>query len=99
MQNLDNQKLIIALSKENKEIKKTLKALEKKVELLSDKMQEFEIIFDAAEIIEEELDNRENKNRYNTEWNPYDDEDFHVEDYENYDQYDDDDDGDVPHGY
>ena len=31
---LDNQKLILSLSKENKEIKKTLKILEKKVQIL-----------------------------------------------------------------
>ena len=35
------------------------------------------------------------QSEYNTDWNPYDDEDFHIEDYENYD----DDDDDVIRGY
>lgn len=89
---IENQKHLISLQKENKELKKILKNIEKKLEIVSDKIQEFEVIFDAAEILEEEMDRR---NEYNTEWNPYDDEDFQPEDYEDYD----DDDGDIIHGY
>jgi hypothetical protein len=37
---------------------------------------------DAAEILEEHMEEEENK--YNTEWNPYDDEDYEPEDYEQY---------------
>ena len=90
---LENQKHLVSLQKENKEIKKILKNIEKKLEILSDKIQEFEVVFDAAEILEEEMDRRD---EYNTEWNPYDDEDFQVEDYED---YDDDEDDDVIRGY
>tara|TARA_Y100000385_G_C12808307_1_gene514952 strand:+ start:215 stop:514 length:300 start_codon:yes stop_codon:yes gene_type:complete len=79
---LENQKYLISLQKENKETKKILRALEKKIQILSDKMQEFEIIFDAAEIIEDEIDRNQG---YKTEWSPYDDEDFQIEDYEHYD--------------
>ena len=50
-------------------------------------MQEFEIIFDAAEIIEDEIDRNQG---YKTEWSPYDDEDFQIEDYEHYDDDDED---------
>ena len=91
---LENQKYLISLQKENKELKKILKNIEKKLEILSDKIQEFEVVFDAAEILEEEMDRRD---EYNTEWSPYDDEDFQVEDYEDYD--DDDEDDDVIRGY
>ena len=38
------------------------------------------------------------RDEYNTEWNPYDDEDFQPENYEDYDVYDDDDYG-VDNGY
>ena len=41
---------------------------------------------DAADIIEEHMEEEENK--YNTEWNPYDDDDHQKEDYENYDNED-----------
>lgn len=89
---IENQKHLISLQKENKELKKILKNIEKKLEIVSDKIQEFDVIFDAAEILEEEMDRQD---EYNTEWNPYDDEDFKPEDYEDYD----DDDGDIIHGY
>ena len=90
---LENQKHLISLQKENKELKKALKNIERKLNMVFDKIQDFEVVFDAAEIIEDEI---EKQNEYNTEWNPYDDEDFQVEDYED---YDDDEDGDVIRGY
>jgi hypothetical protein len=76
------------LSKDNNDIKKILKNLEKKIDLVLRKIQEFEIVMDAAEIIEEHMDDENEK--YNTEWNPYDDEDYNAEDYEGYDDNDDD---------
>ena len=91
---LENQKHLISLQKENKELKKALKNIERKLDMVFDKIQDFEVVFDAAEIIEDEI---EKQNEYNTEWNPYDDEDFQVEDYEDYD--DDDEDDDVIRGY
>jgi len=91
---LENQKHLISLQKENKELKKALKNIERKLNMVFDKIQDFEVVFDAAEIIEDEI---EKQNEYNTEWNPYDDEDFQVEDYEDYD--DDDEDDDVIRGY
>lgn len=85
---LENQKQIIFLQKENGELKKILKSIERKVDAIADKIQEFEIVFDAAEILEDQI---EKQREYNTEWNPYDDEDFQIEDYEDYDTDDDDD--------
>lgn len=61
------------------ELKKTLKNMEKRILEISNKVQEFEIIMDAADIIEEQIETEENK--YNTDWNPYDDEDFRGEYY------------------
>lgn len=82
----ENQKELLAIRKENKELKKIIKVLENKVCLVLDKIQEFEIVLDAAELIEDQIDEQTKEdNRYNTEWNPYEDEDFRGEDYENYD--------------
>jgi hypothetical protein len=75
-------------SKDIGDIKKLIKNLEKKIDLVLNKIQEFEIIMDAAELIEEQRDEEEDK--YNTEWNPYEDEDYEKEDYENYDNDEDD---------
>lgn len=93
---LENQKQIISLQKENKDIKKILKNLERKIDLVLNKIQEFEVVLDAAELLEEQVEKYQ-ESEYNTEWNPYDDEDFETEDYEDYD--DEDDDGDVACGY
>lgn len=76
---LENQKEVIALQKENKDLKKDIKSLTKKIDIVLDKIQEFEIVFDAADIIEEHMEN--NDNNYSTEWNPYEDEDFDIENY------------------
>lgn len=65
------------VSKEMADLKKLLKSLDKKISLILEKVQEFEIIMDAAEILEEHMEEEEDK--YNTEWNPYEDN----EDYEN----------------
>ena len=48
-----------------------------------------------VDIIEEE---REEAEKYNTEWNPYEDEDFETESYEEY-YNDDDDENELPRGY
>ena len=85
----ENKAELIKLQKDTSDLKNILHNLETKIDAVESKIQDFEIVFDAAEILEERQEEEENK--YNTEWNPYDDEDFQVEDYENYD--DDDDDG------
>jgi hypothetical protein len=68
-------------SKEFSDIKKLLKKMDQKLGQILDKIQEFEIIMDAAEILEEHMEEKED---YNTEWNPYDDDDYETEDYEDY---------------
>tara|TARA_R100000005_G_C4931045_1_gene160027 strand:- start:52 stop:357 length:306 start_codon:yes stop_codon:yes gene_type:complete len=88
----ENKKELVKLHKENKEYKRILSSMMQKIDSIESKIQEFEIIFDAADIIEEHKEEEENK--YNTEWSPYDDEDFSVEDYSDYD-----DDDDVVSGY
>lgn len=81
-----NQMLKILSSIENKqnkeilEIKKHIKLIEKDIKNISDKIQEFEIILDAAEIIEQETEN-------GNEWDTY--EDYEPEDYEENDPDDD----------
>lgn len=70
------------LSKDIAEIKKLLKSLDRKMGIMSEKIQQFEIIMDAAELLEEHMEDEAEK--YNTEWNPYD-EDNEPEDYEDYD--------------
>lgn len=70
-------------SKEFSDIKKLLKKMDQKLGQILDKIQEFEIIMDAAEMLEEHM---EEKDEYNTEWNPYDDEDYAAEEYEDYDE-------------
>ena len=85
------EKEISVVSKDNKEFKKILKNLERKINLVLDKIQDFEVVFDAAELIEDQIE-KQDKDKYNTEWNPYEDEDFEPENY-------DDDDDDVVTGY
>ena len=91
---VENSKQLSVLEKDNKELKKIIKNLERKINLVLDKIQEFEVVFDAAELIEDQIEKQE-RSEYNTEWNPYDDEDYEPDDYENYD----DDDDDVIRGY
>lgn len=68
------------------EIKKTLKSMNRRILEIANKIQEFEIILDAAEILEESREAQEERiDEYRKEWNPYDDEDFDIEDYEDYD--------------
>jgi hypothetical protein len=90
---IDNSKKLSTLEKDNKELKRIIKNLERKINLVLDKIQEFEVVFDAAELIEDQIEKQE-KEKYNTEWNPYDDEDFEPEDYD-----DDEEDDDVITGY
>lgn len=95
---VDNKKELLSIQKENKDLKRIVKTLERKINLILDKIQEFEVVLDAADLLEEQIekhDQAQKENEYNTDWNPYDDEDFHIEDYENYD----DDDDDVIRGY
>ena len=74
---VDNGKQLSTLEKENKDLKKIIKNLEKKINLVLDKIQEFEVVFDAAELIEDQIE-KQDRQEYNTE------------DYENYDDDDDD---------
>ena len=76
-------------NKEFSEIKKILKRIEQKVNEVSNKVQEFEIILDTAEALEEHLEEKEEQEGYDTEWNPYEDEDYNSEGYEEGDNYDD----------
>lgn len=73
-------------TKELADIKKILKNTQKKITDIATKIQEFEVILDAAELLEEQIEKQE---EYNTEWSPYEDEDYEAEEYE---QYDDDED-------
>jgi hypothetical protein len=68
-------------SKEFSDIKKLLKKMDTKLTKILDKVEEFEIIMDAAELIEDQMEDRD---EYNTEWNPYDEEDYEAEEYEQY---------------
>jgi|TARA_B100001778_G_scaffold322604_1_gene315087 peptidoglycan hydrolase CwlO-like protein len=78
---LDNKKELLSLQKEHTDIKKTLKKIDQKISNVLDKIQEFEIVLDAAEALEGRLDEEEDE-KYNTEWNPDEDEDFNTEDYD-----------------
>jgi predicted PP-loop superfamily ATPase len=78
----DLQSIEIKQTKEFSDIKKVLKKMDQKLTQILEKIQEFEIIMDAAEMLEEHMEDRD---EYNTEWNPYDDEDYEPEEYENYD--------------
>ena len=94
---LENNKELLSIQKENKDLKKIIKTLERKINTILDKIQEFEVVLDAADLLEEQIEKHDQAQKeYNTDWNPYDDEDFHIEDYEN---YDDDEDDDVIRGY
>ncbi len=68
------------LSKDISEIKRAIKSLDSKMSILIDKIQELEVIMDAAEILEEFQ--QEEQEKYNTEWNPY--QEYEGEDYDDY---------------
>ena len=68
------------LSKDISEIKRAIKSLDSKMSILIDKIQELEVIMDAAEILEEFQ--QEEQEKYNTEWNPY--QEYEAEDYDDY---------------
>lgn len=59
-------------SKELSDIKRIMKYMNLKIDDIANKVQEFEIIMDAAEIIEDHIEEEENK--YNSEWDPEEDE-------------------------
>ena len=54
------------MSTDMQKVIKLLEELKNKIDSIESKIQEFEIIFDAADIIEEHIEEEENK--YNTEW-------------------------------
>ena len=77
-------------NKEFSELKKILKKMDQKVNQISNKIQEFEIILDTAEALEEHLEEQEQQDEgYSAEWNPYEDEDYNPEGYEDGENYDD----------
>lgn len=61
-------------------IQTALKGLTRKVDEILAKIQEMEVIMDAAEFLEEHLDAADNED---DEWSPYND-DYEPEDYEDY---------------
>lgn len=68
-------------TKELSEIKRVLKSLDMKLQAVMNKIQEFEVIMDAAELIEDHMNDHDDED--NEDWNPYG-EDYEPEDYENY---------------
>ena len=73
----ENKKELAALQKQHTDIKRTLKRIDQKISNVLDKIQEFEIVLDAAEVLENHIDDQEDKeNEYDTEWNPEEDEDY-----------------------
>lgn len=71
------------------EIKKILISAQKRLDSIDAKIQEFEIIMDAAEILEAQMDiqdDEEEEDTYNSQWNPYNDEDYEGEDFDKYDE-------------
>ena len=71
------------------EIKQILISAQKRLDSIDTKIQEFEIIMDAAEILESQMDiqdDEEEEDKYNSQWNPYNDEDYDGEEFDNYDE-------------
>lgn len=66
------------ISKELAEIRKLIKNTDSKIDAIMEKIQEFEIILDAAELFEQHMDNSESE--YKKDWSPYD-EDYPIDDY------------------
>ena len=62
----ETNKTLSTIDKENRDIKKILKNLEKQIKSISDRLAEFEIIMDAAEILEDQV--IEEEDIYNTDW-------------------------------
>ena len=72
------------ISKEFSDIRTMLKNMDTKIDTIMEKIQEFEIIMDAAELIEDQLDNHEDYDE--EDWRPYD-EDYDDDDYPRYEDY------------
>jgi len=66
------------ISKDLGEIRKLIKHTDSKIDAIMEKIQEFEIILDAAELFEQHMDN--NEEEYKRDWSPYD-EDYPIDDY------------------
>lgn len=66
--------------KEISGIQNTLKGLTRKIDEILAKIQEMEVIMDAAEFLEEHLDAADNDDE---EWSPYNEE-YEPEEYEDY---------------
>lgn len=90
--NKDIRSIDEKLSKDITETKKILKNLDKKISAILEKIEEFEVIIDAAEILQSKIDEDEDNDAEG--WQPYND-DYQSEDYENYDYTEDDEDEDI----
>lgn len=75
---LENQQYLISISKK-------IQQIDQRIEMILEKIEEFEVIMDASELLEDHIE--EQRQLYNTEWDPYDDEDFGNE-YDNYEEED-----------
>lgn len=72
--------------KELLDIKKYIKNINTRITEISSKIQEFEVMMDAAELINEQNEDEDDEeNEYRTEWSPYDveDEEFYNNDEDN----------------
>lgn len=73
------------VSKEFSDIRTMLKNMDTKIDTIMEKIQEFEIIMDAAELIEDQLDNHEDYDE--EDWRPYDEDYDDDDDYPRYEDY------------
>ena len=78
------------IEKGQEKLEQIFLSLDEKINTIYDKIQDFEIVLDAAEILEDQ--------QTDNDWEPYEEREFEIEDYENYDIYDDDDDEEI-NGY
>jgi hypothetical protein len=69
--------------KDIQDIKKIIKNLDKKISTILHKIEEFEVVIDAAELLQSKIDDEEEED-YDSGWRPYDNE-YEPEEYENYD--------------
>ena len=75
------------VSKEFSDIRTMLKNMDTKIDTIMEKIQEFEIIMDAAELIEDQLDRHEDDQDDEEDWMRYDDEEDDEDDYRTYEEY------------
>lgn len=82
MQKLSKEVIAIqGQAKELSEIKRILRGLDLKIQQMASKIQEFEVIMDAAELLEDHMNDHDDED--NEGWNPYGDS-YEAEEYEDY---------------